>query len=519
MTSSEPPLVASGVATAPSVVLAQGHLHPAILLLKLIDALRNAAFAVVFGIVFERWFLVVAAVLFLGHLGHALIRYLTFQYTLTPDELVTREGILERQERRIPVDRIQDLGFESTLLRRVLGLVVVAVETAAGKGAEATLDSLDRSAAERLREVLLATRQQRAAERQAAVVGVPVTAPVVQEPEWTVLTASTGDLLLRGFTDLRVGAILVSGFASLQLADSLGLAVRLRGVADSFFDWVRSFPFVWVVVALVGLVVAVMVASVVMSALGNLVMFHGFRLTLRGDVLQRRYGLLTTRSKTLPRRRVQRVTVEQTWLRRLLGLAVVKADSAGQNRAAGDESTGGWDIVVPMARLDAAFAALPALVVGIERAQFAWRRASPRLIGRYGIQGALLAALALAVAMPLSGPWGLLALLLLPVWFLIGVLSWGNLAWACDDEVLALRFGILGRYVAFVPAAKVQSAVARRSPLQRLFGLGDLTVYVAGGSPSRLPDLVKADIVALQARLAARAAASAANDWRRTAWR
>lgn len=516
MTSSEPPATA---APAP-VVLAQGHLHPAILLLRLIDALRNAAFAVVLGVVFEPWLLVFAAVLFLGHLGHALIRYLTFQYTLTPEELVTREGILERQERRIPVDRIQDLGFESTLLRRGLGLVVVAVETAAGKGAEATLDSLDRPAAERLREVLLAARRQRSAARQVEATGAvdAVTAtPLPPEPEWTVLIATAGDLLLRGFTDLRVGAVLVSGFAALQMADSLGLAAKLRGVADSFFDWIRSFPFVWLVAALVGLVVAVMVASVVVSALGNLVMFHGFRLTLRGDVLQRRYGLLTTRSKTLPRRRVQRVTVEQTWLRRLLGVAVVKADSAGQNRTAGDESTGGWDIVVPMARLEAAFAVLPALVVGIERTRFAWRRASPRMIGRHAIQGTLLAAVGVAVAVPLAGPWGLLAGLLLPLWFLVGVLSWGNLAWSCDDDVLALRFGILGRYVAFVPAAKVQSAVARRSPLQRLFGLGDLTVYVAGGSPTRLPDLVKADIVGLQARLAARAAAAAASDWRRPA--
>ena len=84
--------------------------------------------------------------------------------------------------------------------------------------------------------------------------------------------------------------------------------------------------------------------------LGNLVQFHGFTLLLRGDVLQRRYGLLTTRQKTLPRARVQRVTIEQTWLRRLAGFAVVKADSAGGSRSDGQDNSGGWDVVVPLTR-------------------------------------------------------------------------------------------------------------------------------------------------------------------------
>ena len=50
----------------PSTVLAKGHLHPAILLLRLIDALRQVAFPVILGIVTNPWFLVAALALFVA---------------------------------------------------------------------------------------------------------------------------------------------------------------------------------------------------------------------------------------------------------------------------------------------------------------------------------------------------------------------------------------------------------------------------------------------------------------------
>jgi putative membrane protein len=503
-------------------VLARGHLHPAILLLRLYDALRQSLFPVLLGVVFERWFLVLAVGLFLLQLGYAVARYLTLEYTLTGDELRVREGLLERQERRIPLDRIQDLGFESTILRRALGLVVVLVETASGRGVEARLDALSRADAEHLREVLLAARHERTAvlpppttDGEVTGEAAAVPAPAIVEPEWLVHRSTTGELLLRGVTDLRLSAFVVTGFAALQLADQLDLAVQLRGVARNFREWLGQFPPTILALLLLALLFAVMAFGVVTATVGNLVQFHGFQLTLRGDVLQRRYGLLTTRSKTLPRARIQRVTIEQPWLRRLLGVAVVKADSAGGTRSQGEDTTGGWDVAVPLCQVGAADALLPALLPGIERTSFGWQRGSPRLVLRTAVQGVLLAAIlvpALWVGAG-TGPVALLGLLLVPVWALLGVLVYRNLGFARSDAFLALRHGVVGRYFAYVPTAKVQAVVVRRGPIGLLLGLADLTVYVAGGSPTRLPDLTIGDARVLAQALAADAARAAAADW------
>lgn len=517
-----PPPAPPAPPAAPAPVLARGHLHPAILLLRLIDALRQTVFFVVAGLVVRSWpFVGFGIAMFVLHLGYAIARYLTLEYTLTADELRVREGLLERQERRIPLDRIQDLGFESTILRRVLGLAVVLVETASGKGVEARLDALSRHDAEHLREVLLAARQVAAASRPAgestgdgsgAAPSAPPTPPV-PEPEWLVHRSTSGELLMRGITDLRLSAFAVSGFAAWQLADQLGLAARFAGIADQVQRWLGQFSPLMLGLLLLAFLLLVILFGVVTAVLGSLMTFHGFRVTLRGDVLQRRFGLFTTRQKTLPRARIQRVTVEQAWLRRLLGFAVVKADSAGGSRADGDDTAGGWDVVVPLTRLPQANALLPALLPGLQQESFAWRRGSVRLVARTTLQGVVLAAMATPMVLLTSGNAAWLLLLLVPTWALLGVLVWRNLAFALGEHFLVLQHGILGRTAAWLPTAKVQAVVVRQGPLSLLFGLADLTVYVAGGSPTRLPDLTLADARALQHAIAQRAAVAAAAAW------
>src|SRR5690606_12903444 len=211
MTSSEP---TTAVSRAP--VLAQGHLHPGTLFLRLVEALRQSILPIVIAILAQAPLLAVATALFLLlGLAFAVVSYVTFRYRLTAEELITTEGILHRQERRIPVDRIQDLSFESTLLRRMLGLVVAQVETASGQGSEAKLVSLPQRDAAQLRDVLYALRGRTAPAAGAA-------------PAEQVLFRSTGgELTLLGLTNNRIGAVLLAVLGFLELSDELGFGAAV----------------------------------------------------------------------------------------------------------------------------------------------------------------------------------------------------------------------------------------------------------------------------------------------------
>ena len=517
MTSSDAPN--DGFPSAPEVgpeVLASGHLHPGMLFLRFLDGLRGVLLPIGLGLITQTWWLAaLGGAWFVLTMAYALARYVTFQYVLTTEELVTREGILHRQERRIPVNRIQDLSFESTLIRRFFGLVVVSVETASGTGAEASLDSLGRVRAEQLREALYHVRRSRGVSHTAVGEGAGVDSAglagadwVAPEPEFVLLRVSSGELAIRGLTDVRIGAVLMGVYALWEYSGSFGLGSQFSGLVERGADWLGEFSWPLATAILGGALFVVLLVTMGFSVLGMIMVFHNFALTLRGGVLQRRYGLFTTRASTLPIRKVQRVLLEQNVLRRMLRVAVVRADSAGSGMSESEEAKSGRDLVVPLAALPRAEALLPVLLPEVGQSAPQWCRVSPLLVWRVTLKGVVLAAILMAFLWPGVGSWALFALALIPAGWVVGRLEWHNLAYSVEAGHAALRWGIIGRYRAFVPYRKVQAVTLRAGPLERVLGLAHLTVYVAGGSPTVLTDLAVEDARALREDLVQFAARS-----------
>ena len=67
-----------------------------------------------------------------------------------------RQGLIGKQERHIPLARVQDVRLEQGVVHRVFGVVKVDIETAGGSGAEASLSVLSVAEAERLRGAVFA---------------------------------------------------------------------------------------------------------------------------------------------------------------------------------------------------------------------------------------------------------------------------------------------------------------------------------------------------------------------------
>ncbi len=504
MTSSES-LPEDEAKPAPAQVVAAGHLHPGMLFLRFLDGLRQSLLPLLIAVLSQQpWLLVAVGMYFVLGMAYALARFVTFEYRLTTEELITTEGILHRQERRIPINRIQDVSFESTLVRRMCGLVVVAIETASSQGSEARLDSLSRTAAERLRNALYELRH---LQPGASAADVP---PPPQE--LLLLRSTPGDLFLLGLTDNRIGVILASLFGAYEVAYEFGLADRVGGVFGAFAAWLSEVHWALLVGVLAAVFFVILLGGWLASIGASFLMFWNFHLTLRDDVLTRRYGLFTTRAASLPRRRVQRVTVEQSFLRRLFGLAVLRADSAGSGMDPGQEARGGRDVVVPLSDRQRIEPLVPVLLPGVELWRLRFRRVSRKVVLRITAKGGLFAAILAGMLWPAVHAYALLVLLLVPVAWGIGVLSFHNLGYTEPDGHLALRWGILGRYRALVPLRKVQGLVTRATPVDRLLGLRSLTVYVAGGSPTHLPNLPRDEAMALRTRLA-KGAAAARFEW------
>jgi len=75
---------------------------------------------------------VVALLWFLGR----YTKWVTTNFVLTSDRLIYRSGVVSRQGREIPLERLNDVSFHQSLLQRLLGAGDLLVESGGERGQE-----------------------------------------------------------------------------------------------------------------------------------------------------------------------------------------------------------------------------------------------------------------------------------------------------------------------------------------------------------------------------------------------
>lgn len=410
-------------------------------------------------------------------------------------------GVLTRRRREVPLDRVQQVDVRRGLRHRLFGLCQLTVDAAGGSGGEVTLVLSDGEAA-RLRTALTGTALSAtaptgdapaaAADAGGGTAAVPPSGPV------PLVRLRAGELALAGVTGAKQLVMLALLGSVFQLVDDVPAGVR-DAVADRLPTGTG-----WLVVA----AVAALPAWCALAALAQLATDFRFTLTSDGLVLQVRRGFPTEREASLGLDRVQMARIDQTVLRRRLGLVSVQVAAAGSGQSAEAQVS---RLTVPILRRDALDALVDAVLPGavplpplVAPPPVARRR---QILRRVVPAGAVA-----AVAAALLWPWGLVALLLVPAAAAAGELAYRGLGHGSSASHVVARRGGLWRRTAVVALGRTQSAGVRQSLLQRRAGLATLTVDVAGrGNQLLAVDLPHEDALRL-ARGAATAAAARADE-------
>lgn len=108
------------------------------------------------------WALVAVLVAIAAIIGFSWLSWRFSTFRITSEAVESRRGVLFRQHRRAPLERIQSVNLQRSLLARVLGLTQVDVQTA-GQGGKVALQYLGHRDAKQVREqILLAVGANRA---------------------------------------------------------------------------------------------------------------------------------------------------------------------------------------------------------------------------------------------------------------------------------------------------------------------------------------------------------------------
>ena len=493
----DPYAMAPGYVVGYAMAWPEKRLHPATIFISAARVLRSIA--IILAIALYRRIKtgtgdtleVVAALLgSLGVLG-AVFKYVTTTYTIRDNALHLRTGLLVRQDRVVPLERIQNINQKQDLLHRLFGVVDLHVETASGAGAaEVSLSAVSFAEADLLREALA----QRSPHPTTA--GDHRAEPTAGE---TVYRASLRDLIVAGATTNRLGKL---------LATTIGLGATYHAY---FGDDRRLGPVIartanhfevpaWTTIAGLGVGVALLgwLTSITLTVVGK----YGFRLVRARGQLERTFGLITKHRSIFPVQRVQMLRIVSPLIQRKLGLCHVSAETAGSFR---EESAGhdpGTSELCPILRTRDAAAMCRLALPRFDFDDLRWTPTSSIALWRRFVRIALVivaAAVAFALLLDRRGWFGLFAVPL--VAWPVAWAYWRSVGYCVQGRFFAAKSGVFTRTIRVVPLAKVQASFVTRSPLQKQVGVASLHVLTAGsmfGGRAHVPDMTYADALALQ---------------------
>ena len=391
------------------------------------------------------------------------------RFRVAPHQVELRQGIVFRQHRQVPFERVQAVELSRPLLARALGLAQVVVQSAGGSDSHLRLAFLSLARAEQLRDELL-ERAGRSDEASPTVLspggGLPhdevgvATAPparagipVLQVPNGRLFVAT----ILHSST-IVLGALLLAALGGTGLG--------------------RYGP-----VVIIGVPAVLPIAiGVAIGRVKELLTHGNFLIADTGTGVRVQEGLTDLRTNTIPLHRLQAIELVQPLWWRPFGWWRIRVNVAGAH-GGGEGSEGRETTLLPVGTLDDA-----RLVLAV---------VAPRLSREDLHDGAL-------GDRPQPG-WQAVS----NRTRVLDPLSWRRNAFRIGPDAVVLRSGRVTRRVVAVPHARVQSLTVSQGWLEGRLRVASVHVVPAPGPVDpRLSHLELADAELFLAEVSERARAA-----------
>lgn len=335
--------------------------------------------------------------------GWEFVQYRRFTYWFDDDgDLRVNSGLVFQQERRLQLSRLQTVDVVRPLLARVVGMAAVTIEVAGAGDSKAEIRYLTMDDATALRAEVIA----RAAGLERDVGEAPER-PLIQVPTGDLITS----LVLRVSTLMLLGLTVVVFVGTVWAEGPAGLGALLIGGLPIF-----------------------MVFS-------EFTQLFNFTVAESPDGLRLRYGLLQTKSVTIPPGRVCAVEFVEPLLWRRRGWVRLQVTVAGATRS--DDEAGTESVLLPVAPREVAESlfrrVMPTAQIDVELVS------APAVAGRRS-----------------------------PI-------QWRHLAAGWGEHAAVLRRGRVTRRLQVVDHARVQSVRLTQGPWERRFGLASVHLDLPPG--------------------------------------
>ena len=408
------------------------------------------------------YFLLLTAAFLIFFQIQKFIQFFTTRIYIKDNELIEQTGIFTKKTKTIPIQKIQSVHLVQNYIHRFTDTCTMKVETAGTEKTELELSAIDYLKAQDLQEIL----QQKEA----------VSAANISDNNSTQLMGlSNFDLIKLAISENHIRTLsLIFAFAMSRLDD---LRQFFGKKTDAIIDeQVNQINFTTSIVAgMIGLGIAITLAF---SVIRVLLRYNDMQLTANQKGFKVKWGFLQTQQKMMLQNKVQLISWNSNFVRKLLGIKILRFFMVGENILKDDQY-----IKLPvlqedvLKKLSAYYQPVwPSLNENpnYTHPSYAWRVTMIYILP---------VAFAASVALYFWEPWVMIIPILLFLYFLVTFkirhmkfIFWYN------QTSLQIQKGIWGEEHILLNFKKVQHVALETSPFLRRKNLATLVLHTAGDS-------------------------------------
>jgi putative membrane protein len=418
-------------------------------------------------------------------LGFAFLSYWFFRYQFDADKIQIRSGIFQKRRLILNFERVQEANLEQAIYFRPFSLWTLRLESAGSTKEEIALPGIS--------EALAADIKQRVLFNKTTAVNLEQ-ARVIEAPTDFTIQLSIADLVRYGLMHNTLVYFVAILAPLLTQNDSLWRAIGDFVERMGLRQWAMNYFFahsLWVDVVLVMLLLVASLGVIFsLSIVLAIIKYWNYTLKVQGERLQYEAGLFNRVACGFRKHKLQTIIIRQGFIAGLLkrySLEICQTNEAVVKR--GVPMQGFMIPVLDQPQMEK-------ILTLLEVDTLQWQRTLPiQIFWRTLFAGGALTAIT-AVAMNTSAHisplWLALPIPLIALWCWK---YWYSKRYSITENGFAVKRGLLGYSITYIPQIKVQKLSLEQGPLGHLHNHGKLILW----SGAKRESIGYVDITALRA--------------------
>jgi putative membrane protein len=244
-------------------------------------------------------------------LVHTILYYRKFRFHIENQQFILKKGYLNRKTLTIPLDRIQNVNTNQTVLQQFLDVMSVEIETAGSAQKELKIHALSKPEAAQLAMEL--SRYLEAKQANNAVIdGKPIS------EEMQILRLTNSDLLRIGISQNHLKTALLIFVFGAQFYNQVKdyFKEKAEQYAHEAFEYIGESG--WAIITM--MILAFLIISFLYSMVRTLILFYDLRLFKLNQSYRIVSGLLNRKNLLIPFRKIQQLNWETGPIKKLFGI-------------------------------------------------------------------------------------------------------------------------------------------------------------------------------------------------------